>query len=947
MRGRDFFGRLARAVTSRPLVTIAVVAALALAGVVLALQLEPSASTDSLVGRSSAAAKATDRFHKQFGDESIVVLVKGRLERSVLSSDLLRLLTLEGCLSGNVPAAGLKDLPPPCSDLAASKPVKVVYGPGTFVNTAAAQITQGYLARQQQAQTDAKQASDTARRLAAQQGYTKKQQDRFASAASKVVYGKFYKQLLQLGLRYGLTKLPALDNVPFVAQLIFDSTKGVYQPKARFAYLFPSPKAALILIRLKPTLSDSQRKAAIGLIKTAVAEPKFALKNGQSYIVTGVPVVVDSLASEVQKSIFVLLGAALLVMAATLMLVFRTQARLRLLPLGLALAAAAMAYGSVALAGHELTMASIAALPVLIGLAVDYAIQLHARFDEARAEGLEPAESARRAAARGAPTIAGAALATAAGFLVLLLSPIPMIHGFALLVIVGIALALVCALTAGLAILTRFGEARPRPADLPPLLPGIRSRAAELRGRLAGGPLDDGLRVGVMSGIAVVLLGAAAEVNSLPMWIVALVVLLPLVSLIALLPHGRSELARSSRERGRRLLGYAVAQPRKVLAIGLALAVVGWIADTQIPIQSDVRQLVPENLPALRDVNQLEKATGVSGEIDVTVHGAVTSPTAIKWLTDVQQRVLTAHGFRTGDTCFKKPNPPELCPALSLTDLFQSPGAQQSAAALLSVVPPYFAQAVVTPDKRTATIAFGIRFMALDQQQAVIDDIRSKIRNPPPGIEADVAGLPVLAAEANAKLSSDWRRFAMLLAALAAVFLVLLVLRRKLSEAIVPLIPIALTTGWSSLILFLLPIPLNPMSATLGALVIAISTEFSILLSARYRQERAKSEDTVQALERAYSSTGAAVLASGATAIAGFAAVVASDIQMLHDFGAVTVIDLTVSLLGVLIVLPAAIVWAEQRGRLRASDLDPRPLARAAWSGLRELPGTVARMRRA
>jgi hypothetical protein len=34
---------------------------------------------------------------------------------------------------------------------------------------------------------------------------------------------------------------------------------------------------------------------------------------------------------------------------------------------------------------------------------------------------------------------------------------------------------------------------------------------------------------------------------------------------------------------------------------------------------------------------------------------------------------------------------------------------------------------------------------------------------------------------------------------------------------------------------------------------------------------------------------------------------------MLHDFGAVTVIDLTVSLLGVMLVLPAAIVWAEER----------------------------------
>ena len=936
---------MARAVTRRPLVTIAVVGALALAGVVLALQLEPSASTDSLVGRSSAAAKATDRFHKQFGDESIVVLVKGRLERTVLSSDLLRLLSLEGCISGNVPAKGLAGLPRQCTEFARTKPVKVVYGPGTFVNTAAGQITQGFLAKQQQSQRDANAASNAARDLARRRGYSKKQQDLLAKQAAQVVQRKFYQQILQLGLRYKLTNLPALDNVAFVDELVFDNTKGLYHPKSRFAYLFPSEKAALILIRLKPGLSDAQRGHAIGLIRSAVAEPRFHLKYGQQYIVTGVPVVVNGLASEVQTSIFVLLGAALLVMAATLMLVFRTQVRLRLLPLGLALAGAALAYGSVAIAGDELTMASIAALPVLIGLAVDYAIQLHARFDEARAEGLDPPTAARRAAARGAPTIAGAALATAAGFVVLLLSPIPMIHGFAVLVIVGIALALACALTAGLAVLTRFGEARPRPPDLPPLLPRTRARAEEARERLAGGPLDSGRRVALIAAAAVVVLAVTAEVNTLATWVVGLVLLIPLAALLALLPHGRAELGRSTLERARRLLGYAVAEPRKVLAVGLAVAVLGWIAETQIPVQSDVRQLVPENLPALRDVNQLENLTGVSGEIDVTVHGAITSAAAVQWTTDLQQRVLKEHGFKDGDTCLKKPNPPDVCPALSLTDLFQDPSSTANADQLLNAVPPYFAQAVVTPDRRTATMAFGIRFLPFDRQQAVIDDIKSAISHPPAGLDAEVAGLPVLAAEANAKLSSDWRRFEMLFAALGAVFLVLLLLRRKLSEAVVPLIPIALTTGWSSLVLFLLPIPLNPMSATLGALVIAISTEFSILLSARYRQEREKSGDTVQALERAYSSTGAAVLASGATAIAGFAAVVASKIQMLHDFGAVTVIDLTVSLLGVLLVLPAAIVWAEQRGRLRASDLDPRPLVRAAWTGLRELPGTFARDR--
>jgi predicted RND superfamily exporter protein len=74
--------------------------------------------------------------------------------------------------------------------------------------------------------------------------------------------------------------------------------------------------------------------------------------------------------------------------------------------------------------------------------------------------------------------------------------------------------------------------------------------------------------------------------------------------------------------------------------------------------------------------------------------------------------------------------------------------------------------------------------------------------------------------------------------AILAVFLVLLVIRRRVRLAAVPLIPIALATGWSAALLFLLRIPLNPMSAALGALVIAISTEFSVLLSARYQEER-------------------------------------------------------------------------------------------------------------
>ena len=112
-------------------------------------------------------------------------------------------------------------------------------------------------------------------------------------------------------------------------------------------------------------------------------------------------------------------------------------------------------------------------------------------------------------------------------------------------------------------------------------------------------------------------------------------------------------------------------------------------------------------------------------------------------------------------------------------------------------------------------------------------------------------------------------------------------------RALVPLVPIVLATGWSALVLFAVRVPLNPMSVTLGALVIAISTEFSVLLAERYRQERLAGLDTMQALRRSYERTGAAVAASGTTAIFGFGVLVLSDIRMLRDFGLVTLIDLT------------------------------------------------------
>src|SRR3954464_7531365 len=108
--------------------------------------------------------------------------------------------------------------------------------------------------------------------------------------------------------------------------------------------------------------------------------------------------------------------------------------------------------------------------------------------------------------------------------------------------------------------------------------------------------------------------------------------------------------------------------------------------------------------------------------------------------------------------------------------------------------------------------------MPLDQQKRVVDDIRRRL-NPPPGVEASVVGLPVLAADANASLSSPWRRGLTLLAALAGGFPLLFLGRRSPRRAAIPLIPIALAAGWSGGVVFLLgllpgplEVDLNPMS---------------------------------------------------------------------------------------------------------------------------------------
>jgi uncharacterized protein len=867
------FGRLAAWAVRHPRPVIVGALALTLLSGLGALRLKSEAATDTLVSHGSETYQATQRFKQSFGDDPVVILVQSQLENLLLTDNLGRLLRLEGCLSGRVPE-GQEPINDTCRQIADLNPSQVVFGPATFLNQSAIQAQELLTGQSQAALQEARQAAADAARRARRQGLPEDQQTAAARAAGQEVLAQFQQQVLNLAVRYGQTGPPSFDDPRYISSVVFDTRFAGGVPKEKFSLLFPSPESAQILVQLRPDLTEGERREAIDLFRQAVGEDDFKLKHG-SYVVSGIPTVVEGLSSEIEGETAVLLALALAVMALTLTAVLGPP--LRLLPLGIALVATATAFGALSLFGGSLTLAALAVLPVLIGLAVDYAIQFQARFrEELERRPAERGAAAARAAGRGGPVIATALLATAAGFVVLLLSPIPMIRTFGLLLVLGIALAFGVALTVGFAALT-FVPSRP---------PRSRRRAPR---------------------------AAPARIEA-----------------------ARAAVGARLRGAGQGAIAAGIATPGRVLSVALVLSCAGWIASTQTDVVTDVRELVPENLPALEDVDSLEQATGVSGQVNVAVEAPdLTDPALIEWLSGFESRVLERHGFG-GE--FPSCERAELCPGVPLADLFGGGGnlTPQRIRAVLSALPPYFLQAVIapqTPDSLakqgavpgTANVGFQIPVMPLDEQKELIDDIRAQIDppgsddDPPPGVEAEVVGTAALAADASSTLSSN--RYLLTLAALLAVGAALIAVYRSLARALVPLIPIVLATGWSGLVIEGMDIDLNPISATLGALIIAVSTEFSVILTARYYEERAGGLSIGESLRRTYERTGMAVLASGVTAIAGFAVLpLAAPIEaifggqaipMLTDFGLVTVVDLAVALLGVMLVLPAALVWAE------------------------------------
>ncbi|MEM8708184.1 MAG: MMPL family transporter, partial [Actinomycetota bacterium] len=157
--------------------------------------------------------------------------------------------------------------------------------------------------------------------------------------------------------------------------------------------------------------------------------------DGFELTVTGSPVYLQEINDYLQGGMVTLGIAALVVMAVVLALIF--QVRWRLLPLLAVLIGVIWAFSIVALLGIDLSLVTISGLPILIGLGIDFAIQIHNRVEEEVVldHDQHPISETMRNVA---PPLIVAVIAAVVAFLALQISLVPMIRDFGILLSIGV-----------------------------------------------------------------------------------------------------------------------------------------------------------------------------------------------------------------------------------------------------------------------------------------------------------------------------------------------------------------------------------------------------------------------------------------------------------------------------------------------------------------------------
>ena len=143
---------------------------------------------------------------------------------------------------------------------------------------------------------------------------------------------------------------------------------------------------------------------------------------------------------------------------------------------------------------------------------------------------------------------------------------------------------------------------------------------------------------------------------------------------------------------------------------------------------------------------------------------------------------------------------------------------------------------------------------------------------------------------------------------------------RQPALSIIAVGPIVIAVIWVLGTMALLGIPYTNVTSLITALAIGIGVDYTIHMIHRYREEYSRSRNPEQAATETLATTGSALLGSALTTALGLGVLVAAPLAASQQFGITAAITIAYSLLvSILVVPPAMTIWgAFQNMRLRS-----------------------------
>ena len=243
-------------------------------------------------------------------------------------------------------------------------------------------------------------------------------------------------------------KVPCADqtiaNQDWVKFLLIDNQGEIRKALLPF---FPDQRHALIITRLQGNASIEQEGRGADYTIATMKPVSFP----HATIVTGgAAVLLNDINKYLKGGMLLLGGIAIAIMIVILLVLF--DVRWRLLPLGIVLIGVIWAFGLAGYLGIPLTLVTISGLPVMLGIGIDYSIQMHARVEEEVV--IDHSEHPIQESARNlGPALLVVTFDAIFAFAALRFSKVPMIRSFGLLLAVGVAAICFCSIAGTLSAL--------------------------------------------------------------------------------------------------------------------------------------------------------------------------------------------------------------------------------------------------------------------------------------------------------------------------------------------------------------------------------------------------------------------------------------------------------------------------------------------------------------